>query len=46
MKRRTFAEIEQELEDMPICSMKYRLLQALYEGRLTDASGYEKESKP
>lgn len=33
---RTFAQIEAELEAMPVTSMKYRLLQALYDGRLTD----------
>lgn len=32
---RTFAQIEAELEAMDVCSMKYRLLAALYEGRLT-----------
>jgi hypothetical protein len=32
---RTFAEIEAQLEAMAACSTKYRLLQALYEGRLT-----------
>lgn len=32
---RTFAEIELQLEAMTVCSTKYRLLAALYEGRLT-----------
>jgi len=36
MKRRTFAEIQAQLEAMPVTSAKYRLLAALYDGLLTD----------
>lgn len=36
MKRRTFAEIEAQLDEMPATSLKYRLLSALYDGRLTE----------
>jgi hypothetical protein len=31
---RTFAEWEAFLDAMPLCSLKYRLLDALYSGRL------------
>lgn len=46
MKRRTFAQIEQELEDMPLTSMKYRLLSALYDGLLTDGMSPDSLEKP
>lgn len=45
MKRRTFAEIEAQLEELPVTSMKYRLLSALYDGRLTEGMAPESLEK-
>ena len=43
---RTFAQIEQQLEEMSPCSTKYRLLAALYDGLLTDGMAPDSPEKP